>query len=156
MKRLLVFLAAAALLISFTACGGGGGTTTAPAPTTSSTQMLGTPTQVAGGTYWVITPAQLAGMAKADFFLVNVDDQPTIVIGGTDLFVKAGEINQNLSKFPADKNKKIVIYCIAGVNSKSGAEQLVAAGYTRVMHLEGGTMKWQAMGYPVVVYTTRT
>ncbi len=156
MKRFLIALAAVLILTSLAGCGGGGAATTPTTATTSSTGMPGTPTQVAGGTYWVITPSQLYAMGPADLFLVNVDDQPTIVIPNTDLYIKVSEIDQNLSKFPADKSQKIVVYCIAGLNSRTAAEKLVAAGYTRVMHLAGGTMAWQSQGYPVKAYTPAT
>lgn len=155
MKRLIIALAVTAVLLILAGCGGGGAATT-PTTTTQSTQMPGTRTEVAGGSYWIITPPQLYAMNQADYFLVNVDEAPMLVIGGTDLFVKVSDIAQNLSKFPADKNAKIVVYCVAGVTSKGGADQLVAAGYTRVMHLDGGTMRWQALGYPVQSYTTTT
>ena len=153
MKRLIITLAVTTLLLFLAGCGGGGAATT-PASTTTSTQMPGTEVKLASGSYWTITPPQLAAMNPADYLLVNVDETPMLVIGGTELFVKAAEVTQNLSKFPADKNARIVVYCVAGVTSKSAAEQLVAAGYTRVMHLDGGTMRWQMMGYPVQSYTT--
>ena len=156
MKSLLISLTVLTGVVTLTGCGGGGAATTPPTSTTSSTQMPGVQTQVAGGSYWIITPAQLAALKRTDFFLVDVDDAPTIVIASTDLFVKASEIARNLSKFPTDKSRKIVVYCIVGNTSRSAAAQLVAAGYTQVMHLQGGVMNWQAQGYPVVSYTATT
>jgi rhodanese-related sulfurtransferase len=152
MKSLWISLAITSVLLTPAGCGGGG-TATTPTSTTPSTQMPGTEVKLANGSYWTITPPQLAAMNPAEYLLVNVDEAPMLIIAGTELFVKAAEIAQNLNKFPTDKNAKIVVYCIAGITSKSAAEQLVAAGYTRVMHLDGGTMKWQALGYPVQSYT---
>jgi predicted sulfurtransferase len=114
--------------------------------------MPGTPVQVeGGGSYWTITPAQLHDMlAKKDFFMVNTDIAYTGEIEGTDLFVKPDALNQNLDKFPADKSKKIVVYCAAGVSSQPAAAALVKAGYTRVMQLKGGMIEWQRQGYPIL------
>ena len=153
MKRISAALVLTAILLTLAGCGGGGAATTTPASTPPDTRMPGTEVKVTGGSYWMITPAQLAAMARADFFLMNVDDPKTIVIAGTDLFVKLAEIGQNLDKLPADKDKKIVVYCIVGNKSRDASAELVARGYTRVMNLEGGTTRWQQQGYPAVPYT---
>lgn len=158
MKRLLLVFTVAALAFA-AACGSTTTTSSTPPvttnPTASSTQMPGTPVSVAGGgTYWDITPAQLAAMSK-DFVLADTDTTYVGEIPSTDLFINSDNISQELSKFPADKTTKIVIYCTAGVKTQAVAVALVQAGYTRVMELLGGITAWQAAGYPTT-FLTRT
>lgn len=151
MKRILVSLTAIIILLA--GCGGGTPDTSASTPPTGA---LGTEVILSNGSYWSVSPAQLASLSRASFFLVCVDDDPiSMIIGGTttDLFIKNNEISQNLDKFPTDKNRRIVVYCVVGSKSKPASEALVAAGYTLVTHLDGGTMRWQQQGYPVANYT---
>jgi rhodanese-related sulfurtransferase len=156
MKRLTV-VSAFIVMIFMAACGGGAATTTATTPIpSSSTQMPGAPVSVdGGGTYWMITPAQLYSFKVKDFFLADTDTAYVGEIAGTDVFLNSDTISQNLDKFPADKNYKIVVYCTAGIKSKVVAATLVQAGYTRVMELEGGIMAWQQQGY-LTTFKTRT
>jgi len=148
MKYLLIALTSVIILLA--GCNGDSPATTGP----TTYLVPGTEVSTPNGSYWRITPAQLVAMRRAEFFLVCVDEQPSMIIGGTstDTFVKYSEINQNLDRFPADKNRRVVVYCIAGVTSQSAAEALVTAGYTQVMHLDGGTMNWQNQGYPAAMY----
>jgi len=148
MKRIMVMLAVLLLALAG-ACGGGNTTSTSSTPT----GLPGTEVPVNEGSYWVVTPAQLYAMLPADdFLLVNIDVVPSNIIQGTDLYVKPAEIQQNLDKFPVDKAHKIVLYCMAGGSFPPVAEALVAAGYTRVMALEGGIIRWAQQGYPVTPY----
>ena len=151
MKR-LAMASAGLVMIFMTACGGG--TATTPPPITApSTQMLGTPVAVEGGTYWSITPAELYSFRVKDFFLAETDTSYIGEIGGTDAFINSSTMSQNLDKFPTDKNAKIVIYCATGMKSKLVAATLVQAGFTRVMELAGGIMAWQQQGYPIFTKT---
>ncbi len=154
MKRLAIAATVLAGII-LTSCGGGTSITTPETSSiTSSTAMTGTPVSVTGGgTYWSITPAQLYSFKIKDFFMANTDTTYIGEIPGTDVFLNSDTISQNLDKFPADKNYKIVVYCAAGMKSKVVAATLVQAGYTRVMELAGGIITWQQQGYPVVQKT---
>lgn len=166
MKRIIILAVSMVLGLSLVAgCGGGSATSATKnttTATTSSTQMPGTPTQVKDvsgaviGTFWSITPAQLYGMTQnKDFVLADTDTSYTGEIAGTDLFLNADNVAQELDKFPADKSTKIVVYCIVGQKSQTVAQTLVKAGYTRVMQLQGGLVAWQQQGYPVI-NNTRT
>ncbi|MCL2679224.1 MAG: rhodanese-like domain-containing protein [Dehalococcoidia bacterium] len=148
MNRILAIITATIIL--FAGCNG-----TQDNPAVTSTGGLGTEIVTGNGSYWSVTPVQLASVSRANYFLVCVDDPISTIIGNTttDLFVKVEEIDQNLDKFPADKNRRIVVYCIVGNKSRPASEALVAAGYTLVTHLEGGTARWQQQGYPVANYT---
>ena len=147
MKRIMVALAI--IMVMLAGCGGG-----ASDPTPTTTAKIGIEVTLPSGSYWRISPVQLASLERTSYLLVCVDEQPAMVINNTDLFVKYTEIAQHLDKFPADKDRRIVVYCISGTfASPPVAEALVAAGYTMVSHLEGGTLRWQQQGYPVVAYT---
>jgi rhodanese-related sulfurtransferase len=150
MKRLLIV---SVVILGFMgACGGN----SAPPITATSTQMPGTQVSVSGGgSYWAITPAQLYSFKTKDFILADTDTAYIGEIASTDLFLNSDTINQNLDKFPADKNYKIVVYCMSGIKSQAVAAVLVQAGFTRVMELEGGIMAWQQQGYPTL-FKTRT
>ena len=154
MKRLL--LVTAVVIMSCAAACGGSSNPTTPSTTAPSTAMPGTPVAIeGGGTYWDVTPAELASIKVKDFTLADIDTTYIGEIGGTDLFLNSNTISQNLDKLPSDKTTKIVIYCAAGMSSKTVAITLVKAGYTRVMELEGGIIAWQQQGYPTI-FKTRT
>lgn len=48
-----------------------------------------------------------------------------------------------------DKKQKIVLVCRSGKRSQSAAEFLKKHGYSLVMNLDGGMMKWNELGYEV-------
>ena len=43
----------------------------------------------------------------------------------------------------------VVLYCMIGPRARKGESALLAAGYEKVFHLEGGLAAWQAAGLPV-------
>lgn len=124
------------------ACGGG---------TAKTNEAQGTEVQVEGGSYWLIAPAQLYSMLdNKDFLLVNTETSYLGEIPDTDLFIPYNEIEQNLGKFPQNKDDKIVIYCSFGAKSNVAAITLVKVGYTKVMDLQGGMMEWEGHGYAII------
>ena len=86
---------------------------------------------------------------KKDFVLVDVHIPEQRHIAGTDLVVPFNEIEQNKAKFPADKNKKIVLYCRSGNMSQEAAFTLADLGYTNIYNLDGGVYAWEQAGYSV-------
>jgi rhodanese-related sulfurtransferase len=103
---------------------------------------------IAGGSYQNATPEELQTMLKSkDFVFINVHIPYIGNIPGTDLSIPYNEIQQNLSKLPADKSAKIVLYCSSGRMSEIAAEELVSLGYTNVWNLKGGMTDWQAVGF---------
>jgi rhodanese-related sulfurtransferase len=153
MKRIMILTAI--LLMGFMAACGGGAVTPVTSSSTSTSLMPGTPVSADGGTYWSITPLQLASFTVKDFVLADTDTSYIGEISGTDLFLNSDKISQELDKLPTDKNSKIVVYCTAGVHSKAVAETLVKAGYTRVMDLDGGITAWKKAGYQTM-FNNRT
>lgn len=104
--------------------------------------------QSSAGSYANLSAKELKQMMeKKDFFLVDVHVPEQTHIGGTDLFVPFDQVEQNIDRFPADKNKKIVVYCRSGNMSKESSAKLVDLGYKRVYNLEGGVAAWNAAGY---------
>ena len=43
----------------------------------------------------------------------------------------------------------VALYCMVGPRARKGESALLAAGYKKVLHLEGGLAAWQAAGLPV-------
>lgn len=112
---------------------------------------VGTAVQAAGGAYTRVTAAQLSAMLnQKDFFLVNTHIPYEGEIAPTDAFIPFDQTAQQLSKYPADKNARIVVYCRSGRMSAVAAEALVKAGYTNVLDLEGGMNAWEQAGYPLL------
>lgn len=137
-------LPAALILIGLlAACGGQSprpATTAAPAATV----------EVEGGSYTTVTPQQLAEMLKQkDFFFVNVHIPYEGEIERTDAQIPYDQTAQQLSRYPADKRAKIVLYCRSGRMSSIAAKELVKAGYTHVWNLDGGMAAWQTQRLPL-------
>jgi rhodanese-related sulfurtransferase len=44
----------------------------------------------------------------------------------------------------------LYIICKSGGRGRQACEQLIAAGYTKVINVEGGTQAWDAAGLPVI------
>ena len=45
----------------------------------------------------------------------------------------------------------VALYCMIGPRARKGESALLAAGYERVFHIDGGFAAWQAAGLPVEV-----
>lgn len=88
-------------------------------------------------------------LGKKDFIFINVHIPLGGNITGTDLSLPYNEIEQNLSKLPADKNARIVLYCRSGRMSTIAAEELVKQGYTNLWELDGGMAAWEQAGYEI-------
>ncbi len=138
MKRLLLLVGVVALLVS--ACARG-------APNLTPEREV----SVDGKSYRVIPVTQLKSMLdNKDFLLVNVHIPYAGEIRETDLFVPYNEIEQNLSKLPADKGAKIVVYCRSGMMSSVAAKTLTRLGYTNIWDVNGGITAWEKEGYQLV------
>jgi rhodanese-related sulfurtransferase len=137
-------LPAALILIGLmTACSGQSST-----PAAVSTPVA--KVEVQGGSYTNVTPTQLSKMLKQkDFFFVNVHIPYEGEIDLTDAQIPYDQTTQQLSKYPADKNAKIVLYCRSGRMSSIAAKELVKAGYTNVWNLDGGMSAWEMQGLPL-------
>lgn len=60
------------------------------------------------------------------------------------------QINANLSKIIAFKDKTVVVHCRSGRRAMSAENDLRAAGFSDLRHLEGDMNGWQAADLPIV------
>ncbi|MGJ3238559.1 MAG: rhodanese-like domain-containing protein [Anaerolineae bacterium] len=56
-------------------------------------------------------------------------------------------ISKKMNTIP--KDKPVVLICRTGNRSGMAARQLANAGYTNIVNLKGGMIRWQAQGHPV-------
>jgi rhodanese-related sulfurtransferase len=103
-----------------------------------------------GGAWDRVTPQELQErMAAEDVHLVNVHIPYEGEIPGTDAFIPYTEIADRLGELPDDGS--LVIYCRSGNMSTQSAQEMVDAGFTEFVELEGGYQAWEAAGLPFEV-----
>ena len=59
------------------------------------------------------------------------------------------QVAQRIAEINAPRG--VALYCMVGPRARKGESELLAAGYEKVFHLEGGLAAWQAAGLPVEV-----
>jgi phage shock protein E len=84
-------------------------------------------------------------LASSDAFVVNVHVPDEGSIEGTDARVPYDEIVDDV-RLPANRDTPILLYCKTGRMSWEAATALVDAGYSDVVHLDGGMDAWVAEG----------
>ena len=47
------------------------------------------------------------------------------------------------------ENKKIIVYCKAGVRSRMACQSLHEHGFKELHNLSGGILEWEGKGFPV-------
>ena len=57
---------------------------------------------------------------------------------------RLGDLSEDLPK-----QSDLHLICRSGMRSQKAAQMLAAAGFTRLINIEGGTMAWINAGYPV-------
>jgi rhodanese-related sulfurtransferase len=57
------------------------------------------------------------------------------------------QVAQRISEVDAPHG--VALYCMVGPRARKGESALLGAGYTSVLHLDGGLAAWQAAGLPV-------
>ncbi len=57
------------------------------------------------------------------------------------------QVAQRISEIEAPHG--VALYCMIGPRARKGESALLSAGYTSVLHLEGGLAAWMAAGLPV-------
>ena len=105
-----------------------------------------------------LAPAAFSAKIKANpkCVVVDVRSPDEFKSGSID---RAINIDVNGTDFDAsvktlDKNKTILVYCLAGVRSKKAATILQGKGF-KVYSLEGGIKSWSAQGLPVVKQSSK-
>ena len=62
--------------------------------------------------------------------------------------VEGMSFDSEISKL--DKSKEYAVYCHSGRRSGIATEKMAKVGFTKLSNLDGGIIKWQAAGYPLV------
>jgi len=57
---------------------------------------------------------------------------------------RLGDLTEDLPR-----QSDLHLICRSGMRSQQAAKMLAAAGFTRLINIEGGTMEWIKAGYPV-------
>lgn len=128
----LIVLATVAVLV-FAGCANGS------TPATGDSTFTGPAARL-------LDPARFKAEA-AQRFLVNVHIPDEGNIDGTDARIPFDQVRQQISKFPADKNAPIALYCKSGRMSAIAAKELQGLGYTNVIDLRGGMNAWEQAGF---------
>lgn len=154
--RSFILFCILALTFLLTGCGQGQGGSSVSTPDSSSgkatvPRQIGTVVKTAYGSYTNLTPAELKPMLdNKDFFLVDVHTPPEGRLPKTDARIAYNLVEQQISKFPADKGAKLVITCRSGRMSGIASETLTKLGYTNVYNLAGGMDAWKSAGYEII------
>lgn len=88
--------------------------------------------------------------ANPNVDLINVHVPYQGHIDGTDSFVDFEEI-LDYEGLPEDRTKPVVLYCRSGSMSGQAAAELVEAGFTNVIDLQGGMNAWVDSGRDLVL-----
>lgn len=60
------------------------------------------------------------------------------------------QLNGNELSKDRDRNAPLYVICRSGNRSKQGCDKLIAAGFTNVINVAGGTQAWDKAGFAVV------
>ncbi len=63
--------------------------------------------------------------------------------------VSHDQLSAKLAELSALKDKPVVLYCRSGRRSALAADVLSRAGFTKLLHLEGDWLAWEAANRPV-------
>lgn len=85
---------------------------------------------------------------EPDAFVVNVHVPDEGGIAGTDAAIPFDRVAGD-ARLPDDTATPILLYCKSGRMSAEAANALMDAGYTDVVHLDGGMDAWVAAGRPL-------
>jgi rhodanese-related sulfurtransferase len=97
-----------------------------------------------------LSPGQFAARAKrSGAFVVNVHTPYEGTLPDTDVSIPYDRITAD-PRLPTDKSAEILLYCRSGRMSVEAARALTAAGYTNVADLDGGMLKWESTGRPIL------
>lgn len=110
-------------------------------------ELPGIQAEVNGVPFRVVSVSELQTLLESkDFLMVNVHTPFEGNIPQTDLHLPYDEIEPNLNLLPADKDARIMIYCLTSGMAKIAVATLTAQGYTDIWMLEGGTSAWEEAG----------
>lgn len=98
-----------------------------------------------------ITPSELNARRQSDTapVVIDVRTPEEYAVGHIPraLNIAFDQVADRISEVEAPHG--VVLYCMMGPRARKGEAALLAAGYTSVIHLEGGLAAWQERGFPV-------
>jgi rhodanese-related sulfurtransferase len=99
--------------------------------------------------YTDLTPAQAKDLIAGNKELVIVDVSPYYANGHLPGAVSIPLATLDAKIPTLDRTKTYLVYCHGDGPSRSGAQKLVDAGFSKVYRLAGNYAAWVAAGYPV-------
>ncbi len=131
-------------LVAAVAIGATGCSSSDPETSGGSTQVAG-----AGAAVRHLDPAAFAeAMQQPGTVLVDVRTPQEYEAGhlpkATNIDMEAADFAQRIAKL--DKSASYALYCHSGRRSGIAADQMQAAGFTKVVDLAGGVTAWTAAG----------
>lgn len=96
------------------------------------------------GPHHVVSPGEFEMLFDDAETVMNVHIPFEGEITGTDLSMPYNALE--VSKLPADKSAKLLVYCMTGNMSAEATATLIDLGYTDVVELDGGMEAWRASG----------
>lgn len=117
--------------------------------TAKQSPQIGIEADMGGYKYRVVSVPELQTMLEnKDFVMLNVYTPWEKDIPGTDLRIGYDKLPESMGQLPAEKDAKILVYCLSGGMSKKAIATLVSQGYTNIWMLDGGLTSWEAAGLP--------
>lgn len=111
------------------------------------TNNVGEEVSIEGGSYQVVSVQELQGMLEnKDFMMINVHTPWQGDIAQTDFRLAYDQILENQNQLPAEKDAKILVYCLTSGMAKKAVQSMVDLGYKNVWMLDGGTTAWEEAG----------
>jgi len=104
-------------------------------------------------------PDQAPSIAPSELSARRATDQAPIVIDVRTreeyasghipgaLNIPFDQVAERISEIDAPHG--VALYCMIGPRARKGEAALLGAGYTSVLHIEGGLAAWKAAGLPV-------
>jgi len=116
---------------------------------TAQQSQIGIEADMGGYKYRVVSVPELQTMLESkDFVMLNVYTPWEKDIPQTDLRIGYDKLSESMEQLPAEKDAKILVYCLSGGMSKKAIATLVQQGYTNIWMLNGGLTSWEAAGLP--------
>ncbi|HHQ14834.1 MAG TPA: rhodanese-like domain-containing protein [Chromatiales bacterium] len=63
--------------------------------------------------------------------------------------IPRGDLEDRLAELGPDRGREIVVYCKSGMRAAMAEKELVEAGFTNVLDLDGHMQGWEEAGLPV-------
>jgi len=82
---------------------------------------------------------------------VREDDERAHGMAEGAVGIAMGILTASPMTYLPDQHAEILLICRSGRRSRQVAEKLLQQGYTQVFSIQGGTLRWQEDGLPMVI-----